>query len=126
LKLSVSLEITIVFAYLLYPLVQLLALSIEHVKQVRSGLEIFYTLLMLGEFIGVGLKSSVISLLLVFKKDNCPLLIFAGLISLGFSYTSISFFLHMMKHLLIELLEASSEFFVLFPDLVFVEFGIVG
>lgn len=78
------------------------------------------------QFVGVCLQPSVVSLLLVLKQDKRALLVFGGWIFLRFSDTSISFFLHMMKHLLIEFFEAGSEFFVLFPDLVFVELGIVG
>lgn len=42
------------------------------------------------------------------------------------SYAAVCLFLHMIEDFLIEFFEACSELLVFFPDLNFVEFGVVG
>ena len=73
------------------------------------------------------MRASVVGLLFVFHEDQGAFLILAdvGLLLLA-GDAPVGLFLHMVEDLLVELLKASSEFFILFPDLYLVEFGVVG
>ena len=120
-------EIFVLLGHLFYFKLEVLALDDQLVEVVGPGDEIFDSFLVFLEFLLVGVQPCIVGFFLVLGEYEGALLVFIAEVGFVFGAdAAVGLLLHVVEDLLVEFLEAGSQFLVLFPDLQFVHFGVVG